>query len=64
MPVVDADGNEQRRKKRVIPYVEDRRNILVLRLDRTGADEPVAAVAACTRSSAASRPGSSSRTPS
>jgi very-short-patch-repair endonuclease len=32
MPVVDADGNEKRRKKRVIPYVEDRRNILVLRL--------------------------------
>ncbi|MFI2712230.1 protein kinase [Micromonospora sp. NPDC018662] len=37
MPVVDADGNEKRRKKRVIPYVEDRRNILVLKLD-----EPVA----------------------
>ena len=33
MPVVDADGNEKRRKKRVIPYVEDRRNILVLKLD-------------------------------
>ncbi len=33
MPVVDADGNEARRKKRVIPYVEDRRNILVLKLD-------------------------------
>ena len=32
MPVVDADGNEKRRKKRVIPYVEDRRNILVLKL--------------------------------
>jgi very-short-patch-repair endonuclease len=32
MPIVDADGNEMRRKKRVIPYVEDRRNILVLRL--------------------------------
>ncbi|PXY27885.1 protein kinase domain-containing protein [Prauserella muralis] len=32
MPVVDADGNEKRRKKRVIPYVEDRRNILVVRL--------------------------------
>ncbi|TVT60826.1 protein kinase [Amycolatopsis rhizosphaerae] len=32
MPVVDADGNEKRRKKRVIPYVEDRRNILVLQL--------------------------------
>ncbi|WP_324192337.1 protein kinase domain-containing protein [Nocardia puris] len=34
MPVVDADGNEGRRKKRVIPYVQDRRNILVLRLSR------------------------------
>ncbi|WP_307871858.1 protein kinase [Micromonospora sp. U21] len=33
MPVVDADGNEKRRKKRVIPYVEDRRNILVVKLD-------------------------------
>lgn len=33
MPVVDADGNQKRRKKRVIPYVEDRRNILVLKLD-------------------------------
>ncbi|MEV0328203.1 protein kinase [Micromonospora echinospora] len=33
MPVVDADGNERRHKKRVIPYVEDRRNILVLKLD-------------------------------
>ncbi|RAO31420.1 Non-specific serine/threonine protein kinase [Micromonospora noduli] len=33
MPLVDADGNEKRRKKRVIPYVEDRRNILVLKLD-------------------------------
>ncbi|ATO13239.1 DEAD/DEAH box helicase [Micromonospora sp. WMMA2032] len=33
MPVVDADGSERRRKKRVIPYVEDRRNILVLKLD-------------------------------
>ncbi len=32
MPVVDADGNEKRRKKRVIPYVEDRRNILVVKL--------------------------------
>ncbi|SDD51331.1 protein kinase domain-containing protein [Actinokineospora iranica] len=32
MPVVDADGNEKRRRKRVIPYVEDRRNILVLTL--------------------------------
>ncbi|MGC4768889.1 protein kinase domain-containing protein [Micromonospora sp. DT44] len=33
MPLVDADGNDKRRKKRVIPYVEDRRNILVLKLD-------------------------------
>jgi superfamily II DNA/RNA helicase/very-short-patch-repair endonuclease len=41
MPVVDADGNEQRRKKRVIPYVEDRRNVLVLRLHEP-LPEPVA----------------------
>lgn len=41
MPVVDADGNESRRKKRVIPYVEDRRNILVVKLDDP-LDEPVA----------------------
>ncbi len=34
MPVVDANGEEKRRKKRVIPYVEDRRNILVVKLDR------------------------------
>lgn len=33
MPRVDLDGNEKRRKKRVIPYVEDRRNILVVTLD-------------------------------
>ena len=32
MPVVDADGNEKRRKLRVIPFVEDRRNILVITL--------------------------------
>ncbi len=32
MPVVDTDGNEKKRKKRVIPYVEDRRNILVAQL--------------------------------
>ncbi|WP_221322818.1 protein kinase [Actinoplanes sp. L3-i22] len=32
MPVVDAEGNEKRRKKRVLPYVEDRRNILVVKL--------------------------------
>lgn len=37
LPVADADGNERRRKKRVTPFVEDRRNILVLRLH-----EPVA----------------------
>ncbi|KPI05060.1 serine/threonine protein kinase [Actinobacteria bacterium OK006] len=41
LPVVDADGNEKRRKKRVIPYVEDRRNIVVLTLDEP-LDEPVA----------------------
>ncbi len=41
MPLVDADGNEKRRKKRVIPYVEDRRNILVLKLDEA-LDEDVA----------------------
>ncbi|TKA12033.1 protein kinase domain-containing protein [Actinacidiphila oryziradicis] len=41
LPVVDADGNEKRRKKRVIPYVEDRRNILVLKLDEP-LPEPVA----------------------
>ncbi|MFC7012356.1 protein kinase [Streptomyces viridiviolaceus] len=33
LPVVEEDGKERRRKKRVIPYVEDRRNILVLTLD-------------------------------
>jgi serine/threonine protein kinase len=33
MPVVDEDGNEKHRKKRVLPYVEDRRNILVVTLD-------------------------------
>ncbi|PSR66845.1 DEAD/DEAH box helicase [Nocardia sp. MDA0666] len=32
MPIIDADGNERRRKKRVIPFVQDRRNIAVLRL--------------------------------
>ncbi|MBW8483938.1 protein kinase domain-containing protein [Actinomadura parmotrematis] len=32
MPIVDADGNENRRKKRVIPYVQDSRNILVVKL--------------------------------
>lgn len=39
LPIVDADGNERRRKKRVIPYVEDRRNILVLKLDEPVAEE-------------------------
>lgn len=34
MPVIDADGNERRRKIRVIPFVEDRRNILVVKLDQ------------------------------
>ncbi|MEV4439867.1 protein kinase [Streptomyces sp. NPDC049577] len=32
LPVIDRDGNERRRKQRVIPYVEDRRNILVMTL--------------------------------
>ncbi|SEC02166.1 Helicase conserved C-terminal domain-containing protein [Streptomyces sp. 2131.1] len=41
MPVIDADGNEKRRKKRVIPYVEDRRNIVVVTLDEP-LPEPVA----------------------
>ncbi|UFR01766.1 protein kinase [Streptomyces sp. Go40/10] len=41
LPLVDADGNERRRKKRVIPYVEDRRNILVVTLDEA-LPEPVA----------------------
>ncbi len=41
MPVVDADGNEKKHKKRVIPYVEDRRNILVAQLAQP-LDEPVA----------------------
>jgi serine/threonine protein kinase len=41
MPVVDAEGNEKRQKKRVIPYVEDRRNILVLTL-ATALEEPAA----------------------
>ncbi|WUC97835.1 DEAD/DEAH box helicase [Streptomyces sp. NBC_00525] len=41
MPVVDGDGNEKRRKKRVIPYVEDRRNIVVVTLDEP-LPEPVA----------------------
>ena len=40
MPLIDADGNETRRKKRVIPYVEDRRNILSLQLAQP-LDEPV-----------------------
>ncbi len=33
MPVVDEEGNEKRRKKRVLPYVQDRRNILAVTLD-------------------------------
>ncbi|MEU5121878.1 protein kinase domain-containing protein [Streptomyces asoensis] len=41
MPVVDEGGNEKRRKKRVLPYVEDRRNILVVTLDEPQ-PEPVA----------------------
>jgi hypothetical protein len=41
LPRVDADGNERRRKKRVIPYVEDRRNILVVTLDEA-LPEPIA----------------------
>ncbi|MCX5210069.1 protein kinase [Kitasatospora sp. NBC_00240] len=41
MPVADEDGNEKRRKKRVLPYVQDRRNILVVTLDEPQ-PEPVA----------------------
>ncbi|MCX4617871.1 protein kinase domain-containing protein [Streptomyces mirabilis] len=41
LPVIDADGNERRRKKRVIPYVADRRNILVITLDEP-LPEPIA----------------------
>ncbi|GIH68124.1 protein kinase domain-containing protein [Sphaerimonospora thailandensis] len=41
MPLVDADGDEKRRRKRVIPFVQDTRNILVLKLDEP-LDEPVA----------------------
>ncbi|MHC5902392.1 protein kinase domain-containing protein [Streptomyces sp. S6] len=41
LPLVDADGNERRRKKRVIPFVEDRRNILVVTLDEA-LPEPIA----------------------
>lgn len=41
LPVIDTDGNERRRKKRVIPFVEDRRNILVLTLDEA-LPEPIA----------------------
>jgi hypothetical protein len=40
MPVVDAEGNEKRQKRRVIPFVEDRRNILVLTL-AAPREEPV-----------------------
>lgn len=35
METVDAKGNEKRPRKRVIPYVQDRRNILVLHLTET-----------------------------
>ncbi|MBY8855416.1 protein kinase [Nocardia sp. CA2R105] len=41
LPIVDADGNEKRRKKRVIPFVQDRRNILVVNL-AAPLPEPVA----------------------
>jgi hypothetical protein len=41
LPPVDADGDEKRRKKRVIPFVEDRRNILVVTLAEP-LSEPVA----------------------
>ncbi|WP_369825141.1 protein kinase [Kitasatospora sp. Root107] len=41
LPVVDSDGNEKRRKKRVIPYVQDSRNILVVTLDEP-LPEPIA----------------------
>jgi serine/threonine protein kinase len=41
LPLVDSDGNERRRKKRVIPFVEDRRNILVVTLDEA-LPEPIA----------------------
>ncbi|MDG9689525.1 protein kinase [Streptomyces sp. DH17] len=41
LPVIDADGNERRRKKRVIPFAEDRRNILVVTLDEA-LPEPIA----------------------
>ncbi|MFF2303165.1 protein kinase [Streptomyces sp. NPDC058128] len=41
LPVVDPDGNERRSKKRVLPFVEDRRNILVVTLDEP-LYEPVA----------------------
>ncbi len=62
MPVVDEDGNEKRRKKRVLPFVEDRRNILVVTLDEP-LPEPVA-LSFLARWSAASRRRSSWRTPS
>ncbi|MFE3769597.1 protein kinase [Streptomyces sp. NPDC059122] len=41
LPVIDVDGKERRRKMRVIPFVEDRRNILVVTLDEP-LPEPVA----------------------
>jgi len=33
LPLLDAEGDDRRRKKRVIPFVEDRRNILVVRME-------------------------------
>jgi len=41
LDVVDKPGEERRRKARVIPFVEDRRNILVLRMEE-GLPESVA----------------------
>lgn len=39
MPVIDAGGDEKRRKKKVIPFVEDQRNIMVLQLAAPLAEE-------------------------
>jgi very-short-patch-repair endonuclease len=41
LPVIEAAGEEKRRKARVLPFVEDRRNILVVRLEQP-VDEKVA----------------------
>ncbi|MGI5132970.1 protein kinase domain-containing protein [Pseudonocardia sp. CA-107938] len=41
LPVIDAAGEERRRKARVLPFVQDTRNILVVRLERA-VDEKVA----------------------